>query len=153
MTETTDTTPVVDRLGLEVLAPEECWQRIARAPVGRLAFAEEGGPMILPVVHGVVGHRIAFRSAAGGKLGAARMQGPVAFEVDGWDVEARRGWSVVARGTARSAPEDTGDLDALGMEPWIGPADTGTWVEVLVTEITGRRIVGEVAERTEEVVS
>jgi hypothetical protein len=71
------------------------------------------------------------------------MRGPVAFEVDGWDVERHRGWSVVARGTARSAPDDTDQLDALGVEPWIGPADRGTWVEILVTEITGRRIVAE----------
>jgi nitroimidazol reductase NimA-like FMN-containing flavoprotein (pyridoxamine 5'-phosphate oxidase superfamily) len=142
MIDTTEPTPVVDRLGLEVLTPDECWQLVARAPVGRLAFAEDGGPMILPVVHGVVGRRIAFRSAGGGKLGVARMAGPVAFEVDGWDVDHHTGWSVVARGVARSAPDDTAELDALGLQPWIGPADRGTWVEVVVDEITGRRIAG-----------
>jgi nitroimidazol reductase NimA-like FMN-containing flavoprotein (pyridoxamine 5'-phosphate oxidase superfamily) len=139
MTESTDTT-AVDRLGLEVLSPEDCWDLVARAPVGRLAFDDEGGPMILPVVHGVVGRRIAFRSAAGIKLSAARMDQPVAFEVDAWDAGGRTGWSVVARGTARSAPEDTAELDALHLEPWLGPAGRGTWVEVRVDEITGRRL-------------
>lgn len=139
MADDTHTT-AVDRLGLEVLSPEECWDLVARAPVGRLAFGEEGGPMILPVVHGVVGRRIAFRSAAGGKLAAARMDEPVAFEVDAWDAGGRTGWSVVARGTARSAPEDTAELDALHLEPWLGPADRGTWIEIRVDEISGRRL-------------
>ena len=138
MAENADTT--TDRLGLEVLRPDECWDLLAGAAVGRLAFDEEGGPMILPVVHGVVGRRIAFRSADGGKLSAARMHGPVAFEVDAWDADGRTGWSVVARGTARSAPEDTADLDALHLEPWLGPADRGTWIEILVDEISGRRL-------------
>jgi len=133
-------TPTTDRLGLEVLDPDECWALVAAAPVGRLAFDEDGGPMVLPVVHGVVGRRIAFRSAAGGKLSAARMSGPVAFEVDAWDAADRTGWSVVARGTARSAPEDTAELEALQLEPWLGPAGRGTWIEVRVDEITGRRL-------------
>jgi len=140
MDETAETTTIVDRLGLEVLDPEACWALIARTPVGRLAFVEDGAPMVLPVVHGVVGRRIAFRSATGGKLAAARMSGAVAFEVDEWDVDRRTGWSVVARGTADSAPEDSAALDALHLDPWIGPADRGTWVEIRVDEITGRRI-------------
>lgn len=140
MAETQDTTATVDRLGLEVLAPDECWQLVAQAPVGRLAFDLEGGPMILPVVHGVVGRRIAFRSATGGKLSAIRMEGPVAFEVDAWDAERRTGWSVVARGTARTAPEDADVLDSLPVDTWLAPAGWGTWIEIRVDEISGRRL-------------
>lgn len=140
MAEHPDTMVTVDRLGLEVLTPEECWDLIARSPVGRLAFEESGGPMILPVVHGVIGRRIAFRSTTGGKLSAARMEGPVAFEVDAWDASSHTGWSVVARGTAQSSPEDAADLDRLRLEPWLGPASRGTWIEIRVDEITGRRL-------------
>lgn len=134
-----DSTPV-DRLGLEVLSPEQCWDLLAAAPVGRLAFVDQGAPMVLPVTHGVVGRRIAFRSPAGGKLSAAIVASPVAFEVDEWDVGDRSGWSVVARGVAESSPEDADALDAMGIVPWLEPAIRGTWIEVRVDEVTGRRI-------------
>lgn len=45
---------------------------------------------------------------------------------------------MVARGTARSAPEDP-ELDAPDIDQWIGPVSRGTWVEILVDEVTGRR--------------
>lgn len=87
-----------------------------------------------------MGRRIAFRSPEGGKLAAARMASAVAFEVDDWDPTNRRGWSVVARGVAESAPEDAKELDALGLEPWLDRAARGTWIAIRVDEITGRRL-------------
>lgn len=136
--ETTTPRPV-DRLGLEVLGPDECWELLRAARVGRLGFMADGGPLVLPVVHATIGRRIAFRSQPGGKLAAAHMGVPVAFEVDGWDEETRSGWSVVARGTAESAPDDTPELDALDHDPWIPEVVDGTWVEIRVDEISGRR--------------
>ncbi len=68
------------------------------------------------------------------------MASPVAFEVDDWDAGDHSGWSVVARGVAESSPEDASALDALGVEPWLEPAKRGTWIEVRVDEVTGRRI-------------
>ncbi len=134
------TTPPTDHLGLEILGPDECWALVSRVPIGRVAFVEEGGPMVLPVMHSVVGHRIGFRSTSGGKLAAARRGEPVAFEVDGWDVATRTGWSVVARGSAESAPDSTAEHDAVAPDPWLAPIDDGTWVEIRVDEITGRRL-------------
>ncbi len=140
MTDTpTPRSQPVDRLGLEVLGPDECWSLLTTTPVGRLGFVADGGPMVLPVVHATIGRRIAFRSPPGGKLAAAHMGDQVAFEVDGWDEEARSGWSVVARGTAEAAPDDTAELDALDHNPWIPLVAEGTWVEVRVDEISGRR--------------
>ena len=138
--DTSDSDAPHDHLGLEVLSPEECWARISETPIGRLAFIESGAPMVLPVVHGVLGRRIAFRSVEGGKLAAAQMGQPVAFEVDGWDAETRTGWSVVARGTAETAPEDSDVLDGLEVRSWLPATDDGTWIEVRVDEISGRRL-------------
>lgn len=140
MNDKAQTSAPVDRLGLGVLDPEVCWELMARAAVGRVAFVDEGGPMVLPVIHAVIGRRVVFRSQPGGKLDTARMGGQVAFEVDGWDAEDRTGWSVVARGTAQSAPEDAADLDALHLDTWLEPAARGTWIEIRVDEITGRRL-------------
>lgn len=140
MNDNAQTSAPLDRLGLGVLDPEVCWELMTRAAVGRVAFMDEGGPMVLPVIHAVVGRRIVFRSQPGGKLDAARMGGQVAFEVDGWDVADRTGWSVVARGSAQSAPEDAAELDALRLDTWLEPAGRGTWIEILVEEITGRHL-------------
>jgi uncharacterized protein len=130
----------LDRLGLEVLSPEECWDLLTRSAIGRLAFVDGGAPMVLPLTHRVVGRRIVFRSPAGGKLSAAVVASPVAFEVDEWDADGRTGWSVVARGVAESSPEDAAQLDGLGLEPWLEEARDATWVEVRVDEVTGRRL-------------
>ena len=129
-----------DHLGMEVLTPVACWALLATTPIGRVAFVDAGAPVVLPVTHGVVGRRIVFRSTEGGKLAAARMAPAVAFEVDHWDPQHRTGWSVLARGVATTAPDDAADLDALGIDAWLDPASHGTWIEVRVDEITGRRL-------------
>lgn len=130
----------VDHLGLAILSPEECWSLVEATPIGRLAFVDAGAPIVLPVTHGVRGRRIVFLSPEGGKLAAARMASAVAFEVDAWDPVERTGWSVIARGVAETVPDDVADLDALGVEPWLDRAARGTWVEIRVDEITGRRL-------------
>jgi uncharacterized protein len=133
-----------DRLGLEVLTTEQCWELIAESPVGRVAFVEAGEPVVLPITHGVHGHQIVFRSASGGKLSAAEMNAPVAFEVDGWDASTHRGWSVLVRGTAETVydADQIAEIRAAGSAPWMEAARTGTWVRILPNEISGRRLGG-----------
>jgi uncharacterized protein len=131
-----------DRLGLEVLPTEQCWQLVADSPIGRVAFVDAGEPVVLPVTHGVHDHQIVFRSASGTKLSAAQQDAPVAFEVDGWDTTTHRGWSVLVRGTAEAVYDDDeiADLRAAASTPWLESARTGTWVRIRANEITGRRL-------------
>jgi uncharacterized protein len=131
-----------DRLGLEVLSSEECWKLIASAAIGRVAFVDVGGPIVLPVTHSVHGHTVVFRSTSGTKLGAAERQRPLAFEVDGWDTSTRTGWSVLVRGTGHTVLDDDriAELEVHTTEPWLGAAAEGTWVQVLPYEVSGRRI-------------
>ena len=88
----------LDHSGLGVLSQEECLRRIRTARVGRVAFVENGEPVILPVNHGLDGDSVIFRTAPGSKLTAAEDEVPVAFEVDAFDADRRTGWSVVIRG-------------------------------------------------------
>lgn len=140
MNEITD--PVVDRHGLEVLDTGECWRLIEASSVGRVAFIDAGEPIILPVTHGVHGHSIVFRSDVGSKLEAARMAQTLAFEVDDWDADGRRGWSVLARGAADTVYEDDviREFETAGVEPWLESAAEGTWIRILVEEISGRQL-------------
>lgn len=139
MSDTTDRN--VDRLGLEILSPDRCWELLAAAPVGRVAFVDAGEPMVLPVTHGVHGRSIVFRSGTGSKLEAAAMARPLAFEIDGWDPARRVGWSVLARGVGGTVDDDEVAGFGAGTEPWLTSAAGGTWVRIRVDEVSGRQII------------
>lgn len=130
----------LDHQGLEVIPTEECWQLLADTPVGRVAFNEAGEPMVLPVNHAVVGHRIVFRTLRGSLLHEALMAEPVAFQVDSFDVLERTGWSVLVRGVADLA-EDPEELEELELHPWADTVERDDWVQIRAEEISGRRIV------------
>jgi nitroimidazol reductase NimA-like FMN-containing flavoprotein (pyridoxamine 5'-phosphate oxidase superfamily) len=134
----------VDRHGLEVLPPDECWELVARTAVGRIAIVEAGEPLVFPVTHGVHQHRIVFRTGSGSKLDAAQMNEVVAFEVDDWDPVERTGWSVLVRGVVETVYEDDEieQYEALGTAPWLDSATEGTWIRILPQEISGRRLPG-----------
>lgn len=139
----TGPTPHLDRNGLEVLGPDECLELLASQPVGRLAFLHEGGPMILPVTYVVSHGGVAFRTAAGSKLDTAIMGRPVAFEVDGLDMDRRLGWSVVVQGVVEVVddPEREAELEDRDLQPWSDHVADGAWVLLRAEEISGRRIL------------
>lgn len=141
MTTETQAYPL-DRSGMQVLPVQECLERLAAAPIGRIAFVQNGEPVILPVNHGVHGTSVVFRSPLGSKLFAADRGQPVSFETDFADPELRTGWSVVVRGVAEIVddPVEIARLDGLGIRPWAikGPTD---WVRIRSYEVSGRQMV------------
>lgn len=128
----------LDHQGLEVLSTDECWELAASTPIGRVAFVEEGEPMVLPINHGVVADHVVFRTTRGALLDEALMARPVAFEVDGWDAADRTGWSVVIRGLAH--PDDDED-NRPQLDAWADAVERDEWVRIVPEEVTGRRIV------------
>jgi hypothetical protein len=130
----------IDHQGLQVLTSSECWDLIRRAPVGRVAFLEDGQPTIFPVNHVLHGRRIVIRTAKGALLHEALMSRPVAFEVDGFDPDDRTGWSVIVRAVAETLRTDV-DLDGLGLTPWADGIARDEAVVLVVEDISGRRIV------------
>jgi len=133
----------LDHSGLGVLSREECLRRIRSARVGRVAFVENGEPVILPVNHGLDGDAVVFRTAAGSKLTAAENDEPVAFEVDAFDVDRRAGWSVVIRGVA-SVVDDQAEVARLatfGVMPWADLAERTNWVRIRAYSLTGREVL------------
>lgn len=126
-----------------VLTREECYDRLRSARVGRIAFVTQGDPIILPVNHAVDGEGIVFRTAPGSKLLAGDAELRVAFEVDGFDVDRRTGWSVLVRGIA-STVEDADEimrLNGIGVWPWADLVERGYWVRIGAYSVTGRQTV------------
>ena len=133
----------LDHAGLAVLPPAECLRRLGAATVGRVAFVEQGEPVILPVNHGMDGDSVVFKTAPGSKLEAADNELPVAFEIDGYDDERRSGWSVVIRGTATTVDDqdEVKRLNSLGVDPWADLAERKNWVRIRAFSLTGREVV------------
>ena len=67
----------------------------------------------------------------------------VAFEIDGYDLEAKTGWSVLVKGIARYVLEDEEEamLAQLDLRPWAPLTQVRRWVRISPEEITGRKIV------------
>lgn len=144
MTATTKPDPTVhDRAGLEILSQQECLALLRSESVGRLAFVEAGEPVILPINYAMAGTSVVFRTALGGKLDAASLGRPAAFEIDGLDETYKRGWSVLVKGILQEVTEDEdlAEVGRLTLQPWARRVEKPFYVRLLPTGISGRRVV------------
>lgn len=128
---------VDDRSPTRQLSEEECWERLAAAPYGRVAATAAGEIDIFPVNHAVDGGTIVFRTAAGTKLLELTIRHRVAFEVDGYtDADA---FSVVVKGDAEEFDRqgEVAAAERLGITPW-APEEKDRWVRITPVEVHGR---------------
>lgn len=124
------------------LAPEECWELLAAAPVARVAWTTTAGPAIVPVTHVVHEGTVRFRTAAYSALASKVDAERVAVEADTVDPGTRTGWSVVATGRAEIVYDGGGHATVVQPEPWAA-GSRHTLVVVHVDAITGRRLVAD----------
>jgi len=124
---------------LEVLGREECDLLLAPGGVGRVVFADERGPVALPVNFAVLEGDIVFRTGPAASAAADRERS--GFEVDQIDAAMREGWSVLVTGHARHIVEhdELARAVALGIEPWVG-GQRDVYVRLQPEAISGRRI-------------
>jgi uncharacterized protein len=127
--------------GWQELSKSECFGLLAEGRVGRVAFVDDLGPVVMPVNFVLDRHMVVFRTDGGAKLDAAVRCSRVAFEIDGTDEAARTGWSVVIRGEAVEVtdPAELARLRRLQLQPWAPGAKTH-YVRILPAVLTGRRI-------------
>jgi hypothetical protein len=122
------------------LTADECWELAATRPVGRLVWSGPQGPTAVPVNFIVDGESVRARTAAYTAAARECDDSVVAFQVDQIGDEGHTGWSVLFRGRAHleyaTAPE------APQAESWLSsPRNLGLRIDV--TEVTGRRLVGD----------
>ena len=132
-----------DRSGLTVLSVDDCMRLLSsHVPrVGRVGFLADGKPCILPVNYVFYEGTVVFRTDPGSKLNAASGAQHVAFEVDEIDMDWREGWSVLVQGRAEEVldADELERLQSLPLRPW-GPGPKASYVRIMSTDITGRRI-------------
>jgi len=123
---------------LHDLGREECLRLLQSQRVGRIAFADDSGPDVLPVNFVMDGEDVLLTTTGYGAIARAASGARVAFEVDAIDEFNEAGWSVVVRG--RATRESPFDLPAERPRSW---ADgTRTYVLRIKSDvITGRRLI------------
>lgn len=122
----------------EILGDEECFDLLARKPIGRVAVSIGAIPAVFPVNYVFMNGAIYFYTGAGTKLAAAVREAVVAFEVDDYDITYEHGWSVLAVGVARIVDPDDVDAD-MPLRPWV-PGARHALVRIWPDLVSGRRI-------------
>lgn len=132
------------RAGTHRLTDRQCWDHLEQSTVGRLAWCEEGQPVVVPVNVAVWNGALLMRSGVGSKAAVAAGGGRVAFQVDA--VEGSRqqpAWSVLAKGRIRLVEEgEVAAAAAVGLEPEAGTLGRDLFVAIDVDEVTGVELLG-----------
>ena len=126
---------------IEILDRETCLALLGNLDIGRCAWVDEDGRIIVIPVNFVLfeGH-IVFRSNEGAKLSAAGQNGYFSFEVDDLEPAVHGGWSVLVQGRAQEVtdPEERSRLQGM-VHPW-SRVERLEVVRISVEYVTGRRI-------------
>jgi uncharacterized protein len=128
---------------LEELSPDDCFQLLVTARVGRFVYLDDLGPLAVPVNYAMAGHNIVFRVEGGAKR-AAMQQPMLAFEVDDVDDDAQSGWSVLVRGVGAEVelervPALLRAMDGHFPAPW-AVGIHNVWLQIVPQTVTGRRL-------------
>jgi uncharacterized protein len=124
------------------LAETECVELLRAGLVGRVAVCTPDGPHLLPVNYSVVDDAVVIRTTPYSLLGSNAKGSVLAVEVDQFDYELERGWSVVARGRCDVV------VDPAQLEHIRETSNPTTWarggrtlyLRMRWTEISGRRL-------------
>lgn len=121
---------------------QECRRLLVAGEVGRVAVSAPDGPHIIPVNYRVVDDNIVFRTSPYSVLGSHAKGAVLAFEVDQFDYQEQRGWSVVARGRAEAvtSAHTVKRIRDVG-EPQVWAAgERHLYLAMPWSELTGRRL-------------
>ena len=121
---------------LEVIPHGECLKLLDEGRVGRIGGVWDDEPHIVPVNYRWDGSGVVCRLDPGLTLRALADR-VVVFEIDGFDLPARTGWSVIVRGRAVEA-EAPADATAEPV-PW-APGAREHRVRIEAASVSGRRV-------------
>ena len=124
---------------LRDLSEQECWVRLGETGIARIAVCTASEPMIVPVNYLVDAGTLVVRTAPYTQL-AAHLGETVALEVDDFDPEMRRGWSVLMVGPV-AAVDDPDELTAMRsqhrLQTW-APGSRNLFIRLTPVRVSGR---------------
>lgn len=126
---------------LDSLSEAECRSLLATRTFGRVGVTSGGLPVIFPVRYQFSGDTITFRTGSGTKLRAAESGDVLAFQVDMYDTDTGRGWSVLARGRATVLTTEHEHDGLPTVEPPSPGSSRNRYVSLHCELLTGRRLV------------
>ena len=119
----------------------DCEELLRAGLVGRVAACTPNGPHIIPVNYSVVDDAIVLRTTPYSLLGSQVRGTVLALEVDQFDYERKRGWSVVVQGASRVVTDlsERNRVRRLIVDPWAVDGTADRTVRITSTLISGRR--------------
>jgi nitroimidazol reductase NimA-like FMN-containing flavoprotein (pyridoxamine 5'-phosphate oxidase superfamily) len=124
------------------LSRDECVRLLSAGIAGRVAVTTPTGPHILPVNYAATGESILLRTTPYSLLGTYGRDTMLAFEIDQFDYEAERGWSVMVRGRA-DIVDDADELEEINRtwppQPW-ATGQRNLVIRIPWTEVSGRQL-------------
>ncbi len=124
------------------LSAAECRTLLQDGVAGRVAFSTATGPQIVPVNYTVLEDSIIIRTSPYSLLGTYARDATIAFEIDGFDRELARGWSVQVRGRLEdvTTAEELRTIKELAEpQPW-APGIRTLHLRLRYDQLTGRQV-------------
>ena len=109
-----------DNSEITILTREECFNRLAEVPVGRISVSIDALPVIFPVHFALEDESVLFRTVRGTKLDTAATDAVVAFQADASDSRAGGWWSVLLQGIATPVRDGEEETQTWNPAPWHG---------------------------------
>lgn len=118
----------------------ECLELLASHQVGRVAYCDDLGPVVLPVNYVIDHDTVLIQLSPHSTLARNLRSTPASFEIDEFDDYNQSGWSVLVRGAATYV--DPADLRDADDRPVAWAEGQRTFhVRITPHDISGRRLL------------
>ena len=125
---------------LRELDPAGCLELLAGRSVGRVAYCDDLGPVVLPVNYRLDQGTILIQVAPHSILARHLRDASASFQVDEFDEYTQSGWSVLLRGDATYVDRVDLPTDEERPHAWAEGQRT-LYVRLTPHDITGRRLL------------
>jgi len=126
---------------LREISETECLDLLANHRVGRVAYCDDLGPVVLPVNYVLDQGTVLIQISPHSTLARNLRLAPASFQIDDFDDYNRTGWSVLVRGNASHV--DSADLPTNDSDRPHAWAEGQRTFHVRITphDISGRRLL------------
>ena len=129
---------------MDPLSEAECRRLLGSHVLGRVGITTGGLPLILPVHYVYDDGVIVFRTGAGTKLRRTETGDVLAFEVDAYDAQSGRGWTVMVLGRATVVTTQHEHAGLPSIDDGADGDDRNHYVRLFCELVTGRTIESSV---------